>query len=251
MSIVTGLKSGNPHQCVYCLSPENATEAVCVLGTPNWVRVPMCYAHAIVARNQLNDAIARVDKGKSSEDGELKYDCPLCGREYDDATQAEIDRWTADGFCCDDCIEDQQPEVSFALLLTLSAAETVAAIMLSIGRDERWNEWYDSDKWDGIIGFYQYVSHVAVTLDTWFENANLVWGDEIDWYLTCDKLVEGIFNDEHISKFTIADYVYFFQHKAPIQVDAPQLSQLDQLCAELADFAVQDELPDTIRALLL
>lgn len=36
--------------------------------------------------------------------GEIEYTCPKCYREYDDATQAEIDQWTADGYCCGYCV---------------------------------------------------------------------------------------------------------------------------------------------------
>lgn len=48
--------------------------------------------------------------------GTLHWDCKICGREYDDATEDEIARWTADKYCCDHCREDNACEVCDGLL---------------------------------------------------------------------------------------------------------------------------------------
>lgn len=34
------------------------------------------------------------------------YYCPTCGRDYDDAADEEIAKWTARGWCCEYCYMD-------------------------------------------------------------------------------------------------------------------------------------------------
>ena len=90
---------------------------------------------------------------------------------------------------------------------TSRVAQTAALIAMSLGQDPKFNDWYNPDRWGGMVGLMQHIAYLAEELEKATDYGMMV-GEGIDWYITVDNLVAAILNDESTNIRDLPKYFY-------------------------------------------
>lgn len=75
---------------------------------------------------------------------------------------------------------------------TGNIAEAAALIGWTLRNDDRWDRWYDPDRWGGMVGIMHHAASAATALEE--QLGGREWSD-LDWYSTIDAVVGAMFDD--------------------------------------------------------